>query len=234
MSKREDIIDGKFAEGSNGGLVYTEVLGWIDLGHARGKDITDLLNKMAEGESSGDEYYDVTYAQGMTTPLGLIRSGKMATWRIKHGRPLWERHRIALAMMMTMARRFEQFQSSFPNNFVTDSGYSGEDLVSDLLGFYRIVSIQRPFAMLRPVNKEEALKRWDFYGETGAYKVTGFTPLLFPDPEKFPNARPRYGVLPPFMRTVMPYDDFLSGNVILPRQGKIFIILGAENGRMGL
>ena len=35
MSKRNDITDGIFATTKKYGLVYTEELGWIDLGHAQ-------------------------------------------------------------------------------------------------------------------------------------------------------------------------------------------------------
>ncbi|MEX9251693.1 hypothetical protein [Pseudenterobacter timonensis] len=56
MSKRRDIIDGR-EYGSPYGLIYTEVLGWIDLGHAQGKDIKKLLWNINAGESSGREYY---------------------------------------------------------------------------------------------------------------------------------------------------------------------------------
>ncbi|MFE8101245.1 hypothetical protein RBA63_11690 [Brenneria goodwinii] len=234
MSKRSDIIDGAQAPYQNTGLIYTEVLGWVDLGHAQGKDIRDLLIVMAQGESSGKEFYDVRYSQGMAGLWGQVRSGKVITWRIRHGRPHWEQKSIALAMMMTMARKFEAFQGSFPNSLVTDSGFSGEDLVSDLLGFYRVASVQNPFGMLRPVSKEEALKRWDYYGKIGSWKNETFQPLLFPDPEKFPHSRPRKGQLPPLMRTIVPYNDFLSGNVILPRHDKTFVVLGAGNNRMGL
>lgn len=233
MSKRTDILDGRQAATESYGLVYTEVLGWIDLGHAQGTDIRALLNKMALGEASGKEYYDVTYSQGMTSPYKIFRTGKFITWRIKHGRPYWEQKSIALAMMMTVARRFEAFQGSFPNSLITDSGFSGEDLVSDLLGFYRIVSKQNPFEMLRPVSKTEALKRWDYYGKIGSFKVNDFIPLLFPDPEKFPNSPPRYGLLPPFMKTIAPYNDFLSGNVILPTRERTFVTTGSS-GRMDL
>ncbi|STJ16603.1 Uncharacterised protein [Escherichia coli] len=38
MSKRNDITDGIFATTKKYGLVYTEELGWIDLGHAQGQD----------------------------------------------------------------------------------------------------------------------------------------------------------------------------------------------------
>ncbi|THB83509.1 hypothetical protein E1N66_15270 [Pantoea allii] len=234
MSKRSEIIDGNKAATEKYGLVYTEVLGWVDLGHAQGTDIRNLLSQMKQGEASEKEFYDVRYSQGMAGIWGQVRSGKVMTWHIRRGRPYWEQKSIALAMMMSMARKFETFQGSFPNNLVTDSGLSGEDLVSDLLGFNRVVSAQNPFGMLRPVSKEEALKRWDYYGKIGSWKNDTFQPLLFPDPKKFPNSRPYKGVLPPFMRTVVPYNDFLSGNVILPRHDKTFVVLGAGNSRMGL
>lgn len=41
MSKRSEIIDGRLAATARSGVVYTEVLGWIDLGHARGDDNGD-------------------------------------------------------------------------------------------------------------------------------------------------------------------------------------------------
>lgn len=234
MSQRSEIIDGKKAAVFNRGLVYTEVLGWVDLGHAQGTDIIELLRKIRQGEASGKEFYDVTYSQGMTSSYGLARSGKVMTWRLRHGRPYSEQKSIALAMMMAIARQFEIFQSSFPNNLVTDSGFSGEDLVSDLLGFYRVVSDQNIFPILRPVSKAEALKRWDYYGKIGNWQNDTFQPLLFPDPEKFPHASPRMGVLPKFMQNVTPYSNFSSGNVIRSRNDKTFVVLGAENGRMGL
>ncbi|MBT0724867.1 hypothetical protein HH682_10595 [Rosenbergiella sp. S61] len=234
MSKRSEIIDGIYAPSRPKGLVYTEVLGWVDLGHAQGTDIRNLLSQITQGESSTKEFYDLRYSQGMSGLLGQVRTGKVMIWRIRRGRPYWEQKSIALAMMMHMARKFEAFQGNFPNNLVTDSGFSGEDLVSDLLGFYRVVSVQNPFSMLRPVSKEEALKRWDHYGKIGSWKNETFQPLLFPDPAKNPHARPYNGILPPFMRTIVPYNDFLSGNVILPRHNKTFVILGKGNGRMGL
>ncbi|KFC13259.1 hypothetical protein GTGU_00020 [Trabulsiella guamensis ATCC 49490] len=234
MSKRDDIINGRYAGTQKAGLIYTEVLGWVDLGHARGDDVRDLLIHMARGEASGKEFYEVRYAQGMSAPFGLVRSGKVMTWRIRRGRPEWERQSIALAMMISMARSFETFQGSFPSNWITDSGFSGEDLVSDLLGFYRVVSVPNPFPLLRPVSKDEALMRWDYYGKIGSWKNYSFQPLLFPDPEKFPNLHPHKGFLPPFMRTIVPYNDFLSGNVILPSHDKTFVVMGSGNGRMGL
>ncbi|MEZ2696797.1 hypothetical protein ACBQ19_17875 [Hafnia alvei] len=212
MSKRSDIIDGRQSH-LKYGLIYTEVLGWIDLGHAQGTDIRTLLRSIDSGEYSDKERYDVTYSQSMIDPTRTMSMGKFITWRIKRGRSYFERRSIALAMMMSLARKFEGLQASFPINFVTDSGFSGEDLVSDLLGFYRVVTMANPFELLRPVSKAEALKRWDYYGKIGSWKNDSFLPLLFPDPEKFPNARPRKGFLPNFMTTFKPWSDFHSGIV---------------------
>ncbi|EAB3870721.1 hypothetical protein RO218_000466 [Salmonella enterica] len=61
MSTRNDIIDGKNAARVPYGLIYTKVLGWIDLGHAQGTDIRRLLRHIEAGESSGQSSF---YADG--------------------------------------------------------------------------------------------------------------------------------------------------------------------------
>lgn len=222
MSNRDDIIDGRQSH-LKYGLIYTEVIGWIDPGHAQGSDIRTLLRNIDYGEFSGKEHYDVTYSQSMIDPTRTIKMGKFITWRIKHGRSSFERRSIALAMMMSLARKFERLQASFPISSVTDSGFSGEDLVSDLLGFYRVVAMSNPFELLHPVSKAEALRRWDYYGKIGSWKNDSFLPLLFPDPEKFPNAEPRKGILPNFMTTISPWRDFHSGIVSIASVNGSFI-----------
>ncbi|WP_280513115.1 hypothetical protein [Pectobacterium betavasculorum] len=42
MSNRNDIRDGSLFDMLKSGIVYTEVLGWVDMGHARGDDIAEL------------------------------------------------------------------------------------------------------------------------------------------------------------------------------------------------
>ncbi|ELF4281891.1 hypothetical protein RNF85_000402 [Salmonella enterica] len=228
MSIRSEIIDGHLAQSQSYGLIYTEVLGWIDLGHAQGTDIRNLWAQMLRGESPNEPTYDVTYKQSM---LGLRRRltvGKSITWRIKKGLPYHQKQSIALAMMMTVARRFESLQGSFPFSLATDSGFSCEDLVSDLLGFYRVMScMNNVFDYLKPVSKQEALKRWDYYGKVGSWKNETFKPLLFPDPVLYPNRRPYFGQLPNFMKTVIPYNNWKSGNVII-MDNRGFIRFGVE------
>ena len=98
MSKREEIIDPLAPREKEYGLVYSEVLGWIDLGHASGEDITDCLGQMARGKASGQPYYLVEYRQKMT--LQPFNTGRSSRWNIKRGRTLGERHSITLALMM--------------------------------------------------------------------------------------------------------------------------------------
>jgi hypothetical protein len=213
MSKRSEIVDGPAATLSKRGLIYTEVLGWVDLGHAQGNDIRSLLLQFETGESGGRPYYDVTYFQDMRKFNKKIGTSKYTVWRIKKGVSRSEQFSIALAMMKKVAYRFEGLQGAFPFSLMTDSGFSGEDLVSDLLGFYRAVDGMHYFSELKPISRDEALKRWDFYGPIGAFKNQSFRPLIFPDPEKTPNARPYLGFLPAFMTTIKPYAPIPSEKV---------------------
>lgn len=212
MANRDSVIDGQKAPGAANGMVYSEILGWLDLGHARGDDIRFLLYNMDIGEHRQNDYYTVSYGQTMYTNSTLrFGIGKHCTWRIKRGRSLSQRHSIALAMMMSTAVRFEALQASVPFSWRTDSGFSAEDLVSDLFGFYKVIRPTNYYPFLKLISKAEALARWDHYGPPGNYKNKLFKPLLFPDPQKNPRAVPHYGQLPNFMMSVEPFTDFASG-----------------------
>lgn len=103
MSIRSEIIDGSMAQRSSYGLIYTEVLGWIDLGHAQGSDIRNVWAQMLRGESQTGRTYDVIYKQSMVGLKRRLTVGKSITWRLKKGLPYHQKQRIALAMMMTVA-----------------------------------------------------------------------------------------------------------------------------------
>lgn len=83
MSIRSEFIDGNLAQGSSYGLIYTEVLGWVDLGHAQGTDVRNLWAQMLRGESQSGETYDVTYKQSMVGLKRHLTVGKSITWRLK-------------------------------------------------------------------------------------------------------------------------------------------------------
>lgn len=226
MSKREDILDTSRISSENGlkyGLVYSEVLGWIDMGHAQGDDIRSLMHLFSSGESSGKPYYPVRYEQTMR--LYRFATGRFNVWHIKKGRSLSEQRSIALAMMMNTAVAFENWQSMSFFSWHTDSGFSGEDLISDLFGFYRANFSRTYWGELKIVSKASALRRWDHYGPIGRYKNTGFLPLLFPDPaEKFFCPKPYKGRLPKFMMQVMPYKSHPNDNTVIFTSKKAGIV----------
>ncbi|QKJ85271.1 hypothetical protein PMPD1_0290 [Paramixta manurensis] len=225
MSKRIDIIDPTIYTPNSRGLIYTEVLGWIDLGHALGNDIRDILFQFQKGEATGSHYYLIHYEQTMRNRY--FGTGRHIRWNIKRGRSLSERHSIALAMMMQTASLFESWQSMPWFSWYTDSGFSAEDMVSDLLGFYNVIQPMNYFSLIKPVSKESALRRWDYYGSPGDYKNTGFRPLLFPDPiDKLSRLKPYKSNLPGFMTTIEPFTDFSSDVVRVIDKASIITEIG--------
>ncbi|MCR0998779.1 hypothetical protein I6G37_09280 [Serratia rubidaea] len=225
MSKRSDIIEPPAEFGKKIGLIYTEVLGWIDLGHALGHDIQTLLAQFQQGERSKAKYYLVTYAQNMS--VRPLSTGRYIRWNIKRGRTPDEIHSIMLAMLMRTAYLFESWQAQPWFSWYTDSGFSGEDLVSDLLGFYHIIYPADYMRLIKPVSKNAALRRWDFYGAVGSYKNKSFKPILFPDPlSKGIAHRPHQAELPHFMRIVTPFNCFDSDVVRVIDNASIHVGVG--------
>nr|WP_310615881.1 DUF4056 domain-containing protein [Pantoea cypripedii] len=228
MSKRSDILaEPSKAEQSphSYGLIYSEVLGWIDLGHARGSDIKTLLQHFRIGENSNKAFYRIKYQQMMFIGSRFIGTGRFVEWEIQRGRTTAEIYSIALAMMMHTAHAFEHWQTYF--NWATDSGFSAEDLVSNLLGFYYAVSPQNYLHQLKPVSQEAALRRWDYYGPLGKYKNTSFCPMFFPDPQ-IPGIKhhPYRGQLPVWMQRIKPFTEVQSGIAYpVSKNGIIFSLL---------
>lgn len=76
MSKHSEILDGR-EYSSPYRLIYTEVLGGIDLGHAQGTDIRKALKNIDDGESSGQGMYTVMYSHAMGGSITYIKIGKV-------------------------------------------------------------------------------------------------------------------------------------------------------------
>ena len=84
---------------------------------------------------------------------------------------------------MEVSLEFEDYQDFFPK-YLTDSGFSQEDLVSNLIGFHIAVGSTTKaevLAIAKPVSKETALAIWDRNGSVGSNKNKGFKPLYTPD-----------------------------------------------------
>ncbi|MCF6202714.1 MAG: hypothetical protein L3J59_03460 [Methylococcaceae bacterium] len=88
---------------------------------------------------------------------------------------------IAFSIFMDVSREFESLQNNWFFGRFLNSGYSAEDLVSNLIGFYRAVDPNTDYIQLcEPVSKETALYIWDTYGSVGENKNREFAPYLYP------------------------------------------------------
>lgn len=122
---------------------------------------------------------------------------------------------VALAIFLDVSHAFESMQSRRPFRWVTDSGYSAEDLVSNLIGFYRAINPQVPYIQLcQPVSKDLALQIWDKYGAVGSNKNYTTKPFIYPVPppqilHPLPIAQrgPMCGILPPELNTIKPAES---------------------------
>lgn len=113
MSTKRKIKDGALFDVLDRGIVYTEALGWLDMGHARGNDVVVLKRQFVEVERSDKPSYSVMYRQDMGVLKFKSRFGvgKFSRWEIKRGRSTDDINSIMLAMTMNTASRFEGLQS---------------------------------------------------------------------------------------------------------------------------
>jgi hypothetical protein len=211
MSKRNDIIDGSLAEHSKYGLVYTRKCGWIDLGHANPRGGAERLWNNLRSEigppSAQPGYYVITYGQSMGFKhkwVGSVKMGVEYRYKVRKGISLDQKKSVGLAIFLNVSTEFETMQGNWLFQHVTDSSFSCEDLVSNLVGFYRAVDPGTPFVrMCEPVSKEIALMVWDKYGAVGSNKNRLPAPYLYPIPGSG-LLGPISTRLPSFFNTIRP------------------------------
>lgn len=210
MTKRADIIDNTdryITREIRSGLIYTENLGWIDLGHANPSGAERLWHQMEMPCGGNNQYFEVNYYQDMKKGIYGINAvtGRYRRFLVRRGLNDRDLKGVALSIFMGTSRRFETLQDFWPYVLVTDSGFSAEDLVSNLFGFYQAVDCTdyTPFLDICP--KEKAYRIWDYYGPVGQFKNKSVFPLLFPDPiDNKVKCQPYTGHLPAFMSTISP------------------------------
>lgn len=109
------------------------------------------------------------------------RPGREGRYVVKHGLSLDEKRSVALAIFMEVSIKFENLQRIAGFFGVTQSGYSQEDLVSNLIGFYIAVGDLSQYEAIRlchPVSATTAYAIWDNEGAPGRNKNTTFSPKL--------------------------------------------------------
>lgn len=206
---KEDIKDGSEAEFLKNGYVYTRLCGWIDLGHAIPGETRDLWRKIQNEQDDDFDrweepgYFFTSYGQFMRHKK--LSAGVRVAYRIKKGLGLKEKKSVTLGIFLDVSGRFETLQGSWPFCWleqVNESSYSLEDLISNLIGFYRAVEPGRRYIeMSQPVSKKEALEIYERHKSTIAtLKNHSLRPLLF----HLGTEGPVYGTLPLFLNTIRP------------------------------
>ncbi|HEJ9437961.1 TPA: hypothetical protein SMM97_001603 [Proteus mirabilis] len=92
------------------------------------------------------------------------------------------------------------------------------------------VSDVDPMTYLTVLSKEEAYRRWDYYGSIGKYKNKLFKPLIFPNPAIYLNNTIRYFFsLPCYLDSVKPIEDIRNNSILIHVKDTTGINIGAES-----
>jgi hypothetical protein len=189
MSKRADIPNR---------LIYTCRCGWVDKGHLDSREYhadlgaqglwRQMKGELGEIEQHGFKGFPVLFSEeegmsfriiGWQTPA--IKDGVHNVYIVKKGLSISEKESVALGIFLDVSYEFEAWQSGWLHSHVTDSGFSEEDLVSDLIGFYLAVRPNLDWeALCLPVSTAASLAIWDKNGSVGSHKNRTLTPNLYP------------------------------------------------------
>jgi len=204
MLKRTDIVDGPGSVLKDYGLIYTCLSGWVDLGQARPAKVRSLWSKLVgeAGERSRKHPgFKVQYSQ----PPSRYSKNITRNYYVRTGLSSVERESVALAIFMEVTYGFQTVQTEFPYGWTTDSGFSAENLVSNIIGFYRAVRPGRDYiSMCQPVSKEAALQVWDAQRGAGKKRNRFVGTYIYPSIACGNSNGPMCAPLPNFLNGVTP------------------------------
>jgi hypothetical protein len=191
------------------GLIYTCNCGWLDRGHASTRStrpdvgVPSLWNALQLEDGLSDtldgrrEAFLVRYRQdavkhwlGMNFYPGVTNDYVVAR-RLSNA----QKQQVALAIFQEVSLSFEGLQDSWLARTLTgsDSGFSEEDLVSNLISFYRTLYPKLDVDKLcKPVSVEASRRVWNASGPPGGNKNRTFKPRFHKCDEcKTPPAFPK-------------------------------------------
>lgn len=204
MSDYGDIIDGAQANTSSYGLVYTKKCGWIDLGHAEPTNARRLWQSIRDEPprriNPRSPYFYVQFGQRMGK-YG-VSAGVKKWYRVQRGLTVDQKKSVALAIFLDVSRAFERYQGSYFFSLFTNSSFSGEDLISNLISFYRALGFNY-IDRCDPVDKSFAQAIWHRHGSIETHKNRKLRPYLFHDGDQVAASR-RRGTLPVFLKRIEP------------------------------
>lgn len=198
-------------------LSYTSRCGWVDWGHALPRGALELKNQLDFEKSTwsqlnktsitleGAPAFIVVYGQSMSS-TGIPASAERH-WVVKKGLGTVEKRRVALSIFLSASYDFERLQAGFPFSLVTNSGYSPEDLVSNLIGFYAAyygLSLKDLRRRCGEVSVQESYRIWEKYLPNGFDKLKNKTtkPIYFPSNEAAADSQS--GTFPAFFSSITP------------------------------
>lgn len=178
---------------------YTRRCGWVDWGHARPDGARGLIAQVDRGRSDDASLVRLPITLERQPAFALIYGQSMSGGGLRY--PLYGDHYVvrrglsgpvragaALGIFVAASLTFERTQSNFILPKAASSGFSAEDLVSNLIGFYaalRGYDDATLRAMCGEVSVKESLRIWDAHlpGGLGKLKNRSFTPIRFPTKE---------------------------------------------------
>lgn len=178
--------------GTKFGIIYTCHCGWLDRAHSHpwskrpDRGTASLWEKVANEKGPAtwldrSPAFIIEYTQdaGRTLAGVTVYPGVSRRYVVRRGLSNIDKQRVALAIFMEVSLSFEEKQNSWTARTLirTDSGFSEEDLVSNLIGFYRalypLIEVDR---LCKPVSIQASREIWTRDGPVGAHKNRTFTP----------------------------------------------------------
>lgn len=142
-----------------------------------------------EGKLQSLPAFEVHWKQSMQVLIGStfgVRSNYRGSYLVQRSLPRSRKKSIALRIMLDVAYKFEAIQATSPYSFWNDSGFSQEDLVSDMIAFYSVadgIGDEHVYSLCRAVTKAASLKVWDTHMAKGlgaSKNVSFVNPVYYP------------------------------------------------------
>jgi hypothetical protein len=178
MSSRGDITDNP-----DKGIIYTCNCGWYDKGHGNGNAAKTLWDKILKEEptyyQNGLNGYQVDFFES-SNPYGIKLHEHLQKFFVKSGLSLSDKKKVALAIFKEVSIGFENLQGAGIKGIAGEiwggSSFSEEDLVSDLIGFYKAVEGTDWKTICKPISAKASGTIWDRDGGVGTHKNNTFSP----------------------------------------------------------
>lgn len=132
----------------------------------------------------GKTGYKVTYRQdhGNGSLKQRLYPSVERSYAVKHELTIHQKRSVALAIFQDVSMKFEGKQRFYGGfDFLTDSGFSQEDLVSNLIGFYiglGLITQNKAMEKLRPVSRDTSERLWKKNGSVGSHENHTFEPQI--------------------------------------------------------